>query len=193
MKLIVGLGNPGEKYKHTRHNLGFLALDHFAAQIGAQINQKKKKTLYCKIRFQEQDLVLLKPQTFMNLSGEAVLYLASFLKIPPQEIIVLCDDTNLEFSSLRIRRSGSDGGHNGLKSLISSLNSDQFVRIRMGVGQPVSDSVELKDYVLHKFRPDEWREVPSILERASEALSTILSDSLEQAMNAYNRTPERSR
>ena len=186
MKLIVGLGNPGEKYLKTRHNLGFLALDHFAGKLGARIDQKKKKTLYGKMRFSGEELILLKPQTFMNLSGEAVLYMASFLKIPPQDIIVICDDVTLPFGTIRIREKGSDGGHNGLKSLISSLDSSEFPRIRVGVDAPDSLEQDLSEFVLDPFSGAQLETMPHLLSRVSEALSLLVQDDKQQAMNTFN-------
>lgn len=186
MKLIVGLGNPGEKYLNTRHNLGFLALDHFADGVGARIDQKKKKTLYGKMEVSGEELILLKPQTFMNLSGEAVLYMASFLKIPPQDIIVVCDDVTLPFGTIRIREKGSDGGHNGLKSLISSLDSNEFPRIRVGVDAPDTEEQELSEFVLDPFSGEQLASMPKVLDRVSGALSLLVKDDKQKAMNSFN-------
>ena len=136
MKLIVGLGNPGKKYERNRHNIGFMAIDRYAKSRGIPLDIKKKKAVYGRGITDGRDIILLKPQTFMNLSGEAVLYLASFLKITTPDITVILDDTELPFGQIRIRKSGGTGGHNGVKSLINSLKSENFPRIRFGIGRP---------------------------------------------------------
>ena len=186
MKLLVGLGNPGENYRHTRHNLGFLALDRFAADAGISFSTKKKKALYGRGPWQGEDLLLLKPQTFMNSSGEAVLYLASFLHIEAGNIVVICDDINLAFGAMRIRKSGSAGGHNGLKSMIASLGTDEFARIRLGVGERADSGADLADHVLAPFTPGEMGQMPVYLGHVSAALSLIAQGNIDKAMNTYN-------
>ena len=187
MKLIVGLGNPGPKYQHNRHNVGFMVIDRFARKYSIDLNIKKKKAVFGKGRLDGQDVVVLKPQTFMNLSGEAVLYLASFLKVKTTDIIVVADDTELPFGKIRIRRSGSSGGHNGIKSLINSLKSDNFPRIRVGIGRPEYFSEKLLcDYVLEDFTPSELTNFYAESEKVVEALSVMLTESIDEAMDRFS-------
>lgn len=186
MKLIVGLGNPGEAYRTTRHNLGFLALDRLADVAGISFDSKKKKALWGRGSYLGEDVFLLKPQTFMNLSGEAVLYLASFFHIATEDVVVVCDDINLAYGAVRIRKSGSAGGHNGLKSLIASLGSEDFVRIRLGVGERQDSQSDLADYVLSPFTADEMKLMPVYLDHVTKALSDIIQGNTDRAMNQYN-------
>ncbi len=186
MKLIVGLGNPGEAYRTTRHNLGFLALDRLADVAGISFDSKKKKALWGRGAYLGEDVFLLKPQTFMNLSGEAVLYLASFFHIATEDVVVVCDDINLAYGAVRIRKSGSAGGHNGLKSLIASLGSEDFVRIRLGVGERQDSQSDLADYVLSPFTADEMKLMPVYLDHVTKALSDIIQGNTDRAMNQYN-------
>jgi PTH1 family peptidyl-tRNA hydrolase len=187
LKLIVGLGNPGPKYQHNRHNVGFIVIDRFARKYSIDLNIKKKKAVFGRGRLDGQDVVILKPQTFMNLSGEAVLYLASFLKVKTNDIIVVADDTELPFGKIRIRRGGSSGGHNGIKSLINSLKSDNFPRIRVGIGRPEFFSEKLLcDYVLEDFTPSELTNFYAESEKVVEALNVMLTESIDEAMNRFN-------
>ncbi len=188
LKLVVGLGNPGRKYEKNRHNVGFMAVDYFARLHNIELNIKKKKALFGRGYCNGEEVVLLKPQTFMNLSGEAVLYLASFLKIKSQNIIVIADDSDLPFGMIRIRRSGGSGGHNGIKSLIFSLKTSDFPRIRIGIGRPDPESgVDLSDYVLQDFTDNELKILNSILMDVADALYLIITSSIDEAMNKYNR------
>ena len=188
MKLVVGLGNPGKQYEKNRHNVGFMAIDVFANKHDIELSVKKKKTLFGKGRFNGEEVILLKPQTFMNLSGEAVLYLASFLKIKSEDIIVIADDSDLPLGMIRIRKNGSSGGHNGIKSLIYSLKTSNFPRVRIGIGRPPEDSgIELSDYVLQDFTEEEFKVIRSILDDVADALYIIITSSIDQAMNKYNR------
>lgn len=188
MKLVVGLGNPGKQYEKNRHNVGFMAIDIFANKHDIELSVKKKKALFGKGRFNGEEVILLKPQTFMNLSGEAVLYLASFLKIKSEDIIVVADDSDLPLGMIRIRKNGSSGGHNGIKSLIYSLKTSNFPRVRIGIGRPPEDSrVELSDYVLQDFTEEEFKVIRSILDDVADALYIIITSSIDQAMNKYNR------
>jgi PTH1 family peptidyl-tRNA hydrolase len=194
LKLIVGLGNPGKKYEHNRHNVGFMAIDRYAKFHGISLEIKKKKAVYGRGTLDGRDIVLLKPQTFMNLSGEAVLYLASFLKITTPDITVVLDDTELPFGRIRIRKSGGSGGHNGVKSLIHSLKSENFPRIRFGIGRPQpSEEKDLCDYVLDDFSEREREILDTELIKVVEALDMIIGGSIGEAMNKYNRkvNPER--
>jgi PTH1 family peptidyl-tRNA hydrolase len=187
LKLIVGLGNPGRKYLNNRHNVGFMIVDRFAQRYSIELNTKKKKAIFGRGTCENAPVVLLKPQTFMNLSGEAVLYLASFLKVKTQDIIVVADDTEIAFGRVRIRRSGGSGGHNGIKSLINSLKSDDFPRLRFGIGRPDLDSgIELCDYVLEDFLSDEMDMLNRDSMKVIDALSVMVSQSIEEAMNRFN-------
>ncbi|KPJ86376.1 MAG: hypothetical protein AMS17_12715 [Spirochaetes bacterium DG_61] len=185
--MIVGLGNPGRQYQHNRHNVGFMVVDRFAQHHGIDLNIKKKKAVFGRGKCFGQSVVLLKPQTFMNLSGEAVLYLASFLKIKTTDIIVVADDTDLPFGIIRIKSGGGSGGHNGIKSLIYSLKSEDFPRVRFGIGKPPAESEkDLFEYVLENFTPDERKYLSDGLGRVVEALNVMISKSIDEAMNQFN-------
>lgn len=187
MKLIVGLGNPGKEYQNNRHNVGFMVVDKFAQNHGIDLGIKKKKAIFGRGKCYGKGIVLLKPQTFMNLSGEAVLYLASFLKIKTTNIIVIADDTELPFGVIRIRNSGGSGGHNGIKSLIYTLKSENFPRLRFGVGRPpIGSEKDLCDYVLENFSQEEKDFLDIELEKVVEALNVIISSSIDEAMNQFN-------
>lgn len=187
MKLIVGLGNPGPKYQHNRHNVGFMVIDRFARKYSIDLSIKKKKAVFGRGKLNGEDVVVLKPQTFMNLSGEAVLYLASFLKVRTTDIVVVADDTELPFGKMRIRRNGSSGGHNGIKALIYSLKSENFPRVRVGIGRPefFSEKV-LCDYVLEDFTPSELTTFYVESEKVVEAIYVMMTVSIDEAMNRYN-------
>lgn len=185
MKLVVGLGNPGEEYENTRHNLGFMVLDRLAAKYGAVIDVRKKKSLVTRIKIDKEKVLLLKPQTFVNLSGEAVLYMASFFRIMPENIIVVCDDLNLPLGKMRIRGYGSSGGHNGIKSLIQFLKSDNFPRVRIGIGGP-PEGKRMEDYVLEPFTPEEMLVLNPVIDKACEAIEMIVMGNLEGAMSRFN-------
>lgn len=178
MKLVVGLGNPGDRFEKTRHNLGFLVLDHLAKRHKISIDIKKKKSLIGKMRFNNEKIIILKPQTFINLSGEAVLYMASFLRIQPHNIIVVCDDANLELGKLSVRKYGSSGGHNGIKSLIKFLKADNFPRIRVGIGRP-EGAKSLESHVLGSFSKEELKLLIPTLDKACDMIEQILSESTD--------------
>lgn len=186
MKLVIGLGNPGEEYERTRHNLGFMILDRMAARKGVAVDTKKKKSMIARYRHGRERVMLLKPYTFVNLSGEAVLYMASFLRIMPESIIVVCDDVNLSVSKIRIRKYGSSGGHNGIKSLIQFLKSDNFPRIRIGIGQPPQGE-RMENYVLGKFSSEEIKALDPAIDHACDAIEMIIEGRVDHAMNTYNR------
>ncbi len=186
MKLVVGLGNPGEEYERSRHNLGFQVLDRLAVRHGIVVDTKKKKSLIGRFRLGKERVMLLKPQTFVNLSGEAVLYMASFLRIMPENIIVVCDDVNLPFGSVRIRKYGSSGGHNGIKSLIQFLKSDNFPRIRIGVGGP-PEQTRLENFVLSKFSTDELASLDPVIDKVCDAVQYIIDGDVDRAMNEFNQ------
>lgn len=184
MKLVVGLGNPGDVYTKTRHNLGFLALDHLARRHKISIDIKKKKSLIGKMRFNDQKVIILKPQTFINLSGEAVLYMASFLRIQPQDIIVVCDDANLEFGDVSIKKYGSSGGHNGIKSLIKFLKADDFPRVRVGIGRPKSSQMPLDSHVLGSFSKEEVKNLMPVLDKACDMIEKILCGEIDECVES---------
>jgi peptidyl-tRNA hydrolase, PTH1 family len=185
LKLVVGLGNPGETYEGTRHNLGFMVLDRLAARHGTSVDVKKKKSMIGRFRLGKERVMLLKPQTFVNLSGEAVLYMASFLRIMPENIIVVCDDVNLAQGKIRIRKYGSSGGHNGIKSLIQFLRSDNFPRVRIGVGSPLEDQ-KLESYVLDRFALDEMQVIEQAMDKVCDSIEMIVNGEIDQAMNQFN-------
>ncbi len=184
--LIAGLGNPGKKYEFTRHNAGFLFIDVLAGNLDVKVNRLKFKSLLGDAVIGSRRCLLLKPQTFMNNSGEAVRDAAAFYKIKPENIIVVFDDTSLPCGSLRIRRKGSDGGHNGLKSIIYHLNSDNFPRIKLGIGEKKIAEMALADWVLSPFNKDELKELRSVVDSACKALELMVEGETEKAMGLYN-------
>lgn len=184
--LIAGLGNPGPKYEYTRHNAGFLCIDLLAQQLSVKIDRIKFKSIVADVAIEGRRCLLMKPQTFMNNSGEAVRDAANFYKIPPEHVIILFDDISLPPGKLRIRRKGSDGGHNGIKSIIYLLNSDQFPRVKLGVGAKPHPDYDLADWVLSPFQKDELPRMKEALEKACEAVRLIVQDDMDHAMNLYN-------
>lgn len=185
MKLIVGLGNPTEKYQGTRHNVGFEVIDTLVEKYNVPLDIIKHKGMYGKGKIEGQTVILLKPMTFMNLSGESVSAVAKYYKIPSEDIIVIYDDINLDVGRLRIREKGSAGGHNGIKNIISHLGTEEFPRIRVGVGMKPS-KMDLADYVLSHFSENDQALMNQGYERACEALKLLLVDDIPQAMNKYN-------
>ena len=184
--LVVGLGNPGKEYAHTRHNAGFRALDVLADKLGGKVDKLKFQGLYCQVNDQGRRIFLLKPQTYMNLSGKSVLQLSSYFNIPPQRIIVLFDDISLGPGRLRIRGDGSAGGHNGIKSIIAELGSQDFPRVKIGVGGKAHPDQDLADHVLSGFSAKEEKDLKSALERAADAALTIMEKGVAEAANRYN-------
>ncbi len=184
--LIVGLGNPGANYARTRHNCGFRALDILADKLGCKVDKGKFQGLYGQCSYDGKKLLLLKPQTFMNLSGRSVLQLSAYFQIPPQRIIVLFDDISLEPGRLRIRGDGSAGGHNGIKSIISELGSQDFPRVKIGVGAKPNPDYDLADWVLSSFSALEEKALVPALERAADAALCILSHGIAEAANRFN-------
>lgn len=180
------LGNPGGKYERTRHNVGFMAADLFAGKRNLKINKLKFKALTCRTVLKGENVLLLKPQTYMNLSGQAVREAAAYYKVPRERILVIFDDSSLPVGKLRIRKSGSAGGHNGIKSIISNCGGDDFPRIKIGVGSPPHPDFDLADWVLGEFSSSEQKALSGALERAVEALEIIISGGIDAAMNAYN-------
>lgn len=184
--LIVGLGNPGKNYEFTRHNAGFLTLDHIASELDTEINNLKNNALVADVVINNHRCLLVKPQTFMNNSGTAVRDIAKFYKIPPEKIIVIFDDISLPCGKLRIRRKGTGGGHNGIKSIIYHLNSDQFPRIKIGVGAKPNPEYDLADWVLSKFGKDDTEQLKAAITKATEVLPFILDGEIDKAMNKAN-------
>ncbi|MBQ8768924.1 MAG: aminoacyl-tRNA hydrolase [Oscillospiraceae bacterium] len=184
--LIVGLGNPGKDYERTRHNAGFRALDLLSAKLGCKVDKGKFQGLYGQTNYSGKKLYLLKPLTYMNLSGKSVLQLSAFFKIPPQRIIVLFDDISLEPGRLRIRAEGSAGGHNGIKSIIAELGSQDFPRVKIGVGAKPHQQQDLADWVLSGFSASEEKALVSALERSVEAALCIIDRGVPEAANRYN-------
>lgn len=184
--MVVGLGNPGRDYEFTRHNAGFLTLDHIAVEENVEIKKLKYKALIGDTVISGHRCLLVKPQTFMNNSGESVREISQFYKIPPEKIIVIFDDISLPCGKLRIRRKGTDGGHNGIKSIIYHLNSDNFPRIKVGVGAKPHPDYNLADWVLSTFKKDEMEELKKAIAKATEVLPYILDGEIDKAMNKAN-------
>ena len=184
--LIVGLGNPGQQYENTRHNAGFMTMDYLANQCHAQINRIKFKSLVGDAELGGKRVLLMKPQTFMNLSGRAVQEAMAFYKIPPERTIIIFDDISLPPGRLRIRKKGSDGGHNGVKNIIYLSGKDTFPRIKMGVGAKPRPDYNLADWVLSQFTEAEKKELYSAIEKAVSAVSLMVEGKTEEAMNRYN-------
>ena len=184
--LIVGLGNPGRQYELTRHNAGFLFADLLADKLSANINKIQFKSVTTVIDLSGKKCLLMKPQTFMNNSGEAVKQAAAFYKIPPEKIIVIFDDISLPCGKLRIRRKGSAGGHNGIKSIIYHLNSDNFPRIKLGVGEKPHPDYELADWVLSNFKKDELPLLREAAEKACDAAELMVNGNTDKAMSNFN-------
>ena len=185
MYIIAGLGNPGKQYENTRHNAGFMALDALADQLGVSLSEKKHKALCGKGMIGGEKALFMKPQTFMNLSGESIRAAADFYKVEPEHIMVIYDDISLEPGQLRIRKKGSAGGHNGIKSIISCLGTQEFPRIKVGVGAK-PDRMDLADYVLGHFSQIEGRIMEDAAKEAGQAAQAIILDGIEAAMNRYN-------
>lgn len=185
MYLIVGLGNPGDKYRYTRHNAGFMVLDYFAAAHNISINRIKHKAVLGEGFIGPEKVILAKPQTYMNLSGESVLELMNWYKEDISRLIVVYDDVDLPVGRIRIRPEGSSGTHNGMKSIIYILNTDKFPRVRVGIGkQP--DYMDLADYVLGKFPDEEIPLMEEAVKRSALAIEEIVKNGVNSAMNKYN-------
>ena len=184
--LIVGLGNPGRQYESTRHNAGFIVLDTLAEKLNVSIDRVKFKGLSCTAVLEGKGVLLLKPSTYMNLSGESVREAMQFYKIPPEKTIIVYDDISLEPGKLRIRKKGSDGGHNGMKNIIYLMGKDTFPRIKMGVGAKPNPGWNLADGVLSKFTQKEGEALEAAADNACEALHLMVQGKEQEAMNKYN-------
>ena len=185
--IVAGLGNPGSEYKSTRHNAGFLALDAIAARAGATVDRARYHALVGEATLGSVRALLMKPTTFMNSSGDAIAEAAAFYKIPPERIIVLCDDISFAPGRFRIRRRGSAGGHNGLKSIIARLGSEDFPRVRIGVGEKPRPDYPLVDWVLGKFPEEDLHAINARLGDIVDAVTMMASGDCETAMNRYSR------
>lgn len=186
MQIVAGLGNPGSKYENTRHNAGWQAIDYLADKYGVTVDRLNFSAMTNTVMIGGEKCLLMKPTTFMNNSGEAVGAAARFFKVPPEKVIILSDDINLEPGKLRIRRKGSAGGHNGLKSIIAHLGSDQFPRIRIGVGERANENMDLADFVLATFSKEDQKKMKEAYEQAADAVELIIKDNIQEAMNRYN-------
>lgn len=186
MFIVVGLGNPGREYEQTRHNIGFIAINALAEAHGVKIDHLKFNALTATTVIGTEKVLLMKPQTYMNNSGEAVGEAARFYKVPPENILVISDDVTLEPGTLRIRRKGSAGGHNGLKSIINHLSSDGFPRIKIGVGDRVHPNEDLADHVLGKFAREDIDLMNETIKKAVAAADLIVKGETAEAMNLYN-------
>ena len=184
--LLVCLGNPGDKYENTRHNVGFMVADELAERQKKPIQKLKFKALTNLFTISGEKVLVMKPVTYMNLSGEAVRQAADFYKIPPEHILVVSDDTALAVGRLRIRLKGSAGGHNGLKNIIQHLGTDQFPRLRVGVGEKPHPDYDLADWVLGKFQGEDKKAIDQAVKRAADAVECILSEGLDRAMGKFN-------
>lgn len=184
--LIVGLGNPGKEYERTKHNTGFRALDLLAENLGCKVDKAKFQGLYGQTTYQGKKLFLLKPQTYMNLSGKSVLPLSAYFNIPPERIIILFDDISLPPGRLRIRADGSAGGHNGIKSIIAELGSQNFPRIKIGVGAKPNPEFDLAAWVLAPFGAKEEKDLRFALDNAAAAALAIIDSGTAEAANKYN-------
>ena len=186
-KLIIGLGNPGEEYKNNRHNVGFILIDKIAQELSLNFDNNKKKSLYARGKSKDIEYILLKPQTFMNLSGESAIYVSKFFNVKLEDIIVIYDDMDIPFGSFKIKKGGSSGGHNGIKSLIAHLQSDDFTRVRIGIGRP-SAGKKVNDYVLSNFSKKEREELDTVIANdVIEAVKVALFESPVISQNKYNK------
>lgn len=184
--LLVCLGNPGDKYKGTRHNVGFLVADEVAARQNAPIQRLKFKALTNVMTISGEKVLVMKPITYMNLSGESVRQALDFYKVPPEHVLVISDDTALAVGRLRIRTGGSAGGHNGLKSIIQHMGTDQFPRIRLGVGEKPHPDYDMADWVLGKFVGEDKKTIDATVKRAADAIECMIKDGPDRAMNQFN-------
>lgn len=185
MYIIVGLGNPGKKYESTRHNIGFEVLDYMARENNMPIVKPKFKALIAEGRISGEKVVLVKPQTYMNLSGESVKSIVNYYDVPLENLIVIYDDIDTELGKIRIRKKGSGGTHNGMRNILLLLGKDEFPRVRVGIGKPVNR--ELVDYVLERFSKAEIPYMEEAVINASKSISAILKDDVDKAMNDYNK------
>ncbi len=185
MKALIGLGNPGKDYLHTRHNAGFLAVARFAERYEVPLNKTRYNSIFAKTKFDGEDIILLFPLTFMNLSGNAVKQLIVKEGINLEDLLIISDDIHIELGTLRLRESGSAGGHNGLKSVIATIGSDDFSRLRIGVG-PKPEKMDLSDFVLENFKKSELKILDSVLDVSTDAISLWIKEGIKESMAKYN-------
>ncbi len=186
MKILVGLGNPGADYEGTRHNIGFRVVDRLAEENQISLSQKRFRARFGRGSIRSIEVVLVKPLTFMNLSGQAVREVLAFYKGATGDLLVIHDDLDLPFGTLRIKRWGGDGGHQGIRSVIDALGGDNFLRLKVGIGRP-PDKLDPADYVLSRFQEGEERSLAEIICQAAECVSVMISEGIEAAMNRYQR------
>lgn len=184
--IVAFLGNPGLKYNGTRHNAGFMAADAMEKKLGVSINKMRFKALTQTADIGGKKVLLMKPQTCMNLSGDAIVQAANFYKVPPERVIVVSDETALPIGRLRIRRGGSAGGHNGLKSVIARLGTDQFPRIRLGVGDKPHPDYDMADWVLSAFKGQDAADMELVAKKAADAVECYITEGADRAMNRFN-------
>ena len=184
--MIVGLGNPGKQYENTRHNAGFMAGAALAKDLGVSVTRLRHRALTATADIGGHKTLLMLPQTYMNLSGEAVGEAARFYKIPPERVLVISDDVSLPIGKLRIRKGGSAGGHNGLKSIIQHLGTDQFPRIKIGVGEKPHPDYDMADWVLSKFTGEDLKTIQVAVKKAADAVACYLENGPDKAMNRFN-------
>lgn len=184
--IVVGLGNPGAKYENTRHNAGFLALDALAKELGVKVNRVRFRSYCGEAKMGDKRVLLMKPQTFMNNSGEAVREAMQFYKLPAEQVLILFDDISLPVGGLRVRRGGSAGGQNGVKSIISLCGSDAFPRVKLGIGAKPHPDYDLADWVLSRFTKDEQKVMQATAEKAVGATKLIVDGNIDEAMNKYS-------
>ncbi len=184
--IVAFLGNPGLKYNGTRHNAGFMAADAMEKKLGVSINKMRFKALTQTVDISGKKVLLMKPQTYMNLSGDAIVQAANFYKVPPERVIVVSDETALPIGRLRIRRGGSAGGHNGLKSVIARLGTDQFPRIRLGVGDKPHPDYDMTDWVLSAFKGQDAADMELVAKKAADAVECYITEGADRAMNKFN-------
>lgn len=184
--IVAFLGNPGIKYNGTRHNAGFIAADAMEKKLGVSINKMRFKALTQTVDISGKKVLLMKPQTYMNLSGDAIVQAANFYKVPPERVIVVSDETALPIGRLRIRRGGSAGGHNGLKSVIARLGTDQFPRIRLGVGDKPHPDYDMADWVLSAFKGQDAADMELVAKKAADAVECYITEGADRAMNRFN-------
>lgn len=187
--LLIGLGNPGREYKDTRHNIGFMLIDHLTVRLDARGMKLQSRAIVISAHYEERRIVFAKPQTYMNLSGQSVQGLLHFYKIPPENLLVAHDDLDLPFGTIRIRPTGGPGGQRGMASTIEQLGTKDFPRLRLGIGRPPG-RMDPKDYVLQNFSKDDFKLLPEVLGRASDAALTFVTHGLNKAMNQYNGSIE---
>ncbi len=184
--LLIGLGNPGDEYEHTRHNAGFLVIDELAERAGVPVRRLKHRALTNTALIGGRKVLLMKPVTYMNRSGEAAADAAFFLKTPPDRILVICDDVALPLGKLRIRREGSDGGHKGLRSVAQFLHTDEYPRLRIGVGAKPHPDYDMADWVLARLNGQDKAVMEEAVRRAADAVTCILNEGMDKAMAKYN-------